>query len=604
MFSFIFSVTMASSSHSRMSVLDPSFPDFVRKTLEELEEGEEGSDANDLDDENDPSYNSEHETASEQTHDSSESDKLERNKQRGESSSFYGRNRYKWSALEPQRNVKTPAHNLIIKVPTLKGPASRLGDSCSPLEAWECLFTRDMLEEIVNHTNVKISSYRSKFSDQQRTELRDMNVNELRALFGLLYFSAIFKSNHENLESMFATDGTGRDIFRATLSMKRVLILLYCLRFDDITSRDERKKNDPAAAISWIFNRMVYNSQASYNICSHACVDEMLVGFRGRCAFRVYMASKPAKYGLKIMILADAQTNYLLNAYLYTGKDSDGFGLTQEEKKFQKPTQSVLRLAKPIYGTNRNITADNYFGSIELVSELKERKLTYVGTLRKNKKEIPPEFQPSKRRAVGSTLYGFTNDRTLISYVPKKGKAVILISSMHHSKSTDPKTGKPEIISFYNSTKGGVDSLDQKCATYNTGRRTRRWPLAVFYAVLNIAGVNSYVIHTSCKKYIPIPRFAFIKTLARQLTEPYLNERLMNGRLSKELRITISGILKKPLPKSQISTLDSKRKRCALCPRASEKKTNQYCTCCSRPVCQTCRSVVCKECGEENAGDY
>lgn len=76
MFSFIFSVTMASSSHSCMSVLDPSFPDLVRKTLEE---GEEDSDANDLHGENDPVYNSEHETAIEQSHDSSESVKLEIN---------------------------------------------------------------------------------------------------------------------------------------------------------------------------------------------------------------------------------------------------------------------------------------------------------------------------------------------------------------------------------------------------------------------------------------------------------------------------------------------------------------------------------------------
>lgn len=57
----------------------------------------------------------------------------------------------------------------------------------------------------------------------------------------------------------------------------------------------------------------------------------MLVGFHRRCTLKVYMASKLAKYGLKIMILAYAQTNYLVNAYLYTGKDSGGFGLTPGE---------------------------------------------------------------------------------------------------------------------------------------------------------------------------------------------------------------------------------------------------------------------------------
>lgn len=93
------------------------------------------------------------------------------------------------------------------------------------------VFVYQRCQKKLSHTNVTISSYQSKFSDQQCTDLRDMDINELRALFGLLHFCAIFKSNHENLVSMFATDNTGREIFRAILVMKTVLIFLYCLRF-------------------------------------------------------------------------------------------------------------------------------------------------------------------------------------------------------------------------------------------------------------------------------------------------------------------------------------------------------------------------------------
>lgn len=68
---------------------------------------------------------------------------------------------------------------------------------------------------------------------------------------------------------------------------------------------------------------------------------------------------------------------------------------------------------------------------------------------KKNKREIPKDFVASKLRVVGSTLYGFTNQMTLISYVTKKDKAVCLVSSMHHCESTDENTGKPEIIAYY-----------------------------------------------------------------------------------------------------------------------------------------------------------
>ncbi|KAJ4451676.1 hypothetical protein ANN_03146 [Periplaneta americana] len=153
-----------------------------------------------------------------------------------DSLNLYGKNACKWSATEPNRNRRTPAHNIVMKVPTLKGKAKNLGNSCNPLQAWECLFTDDIITEIVIHTNEKISSYRANFSDTTRAELRDTNAVELRALFGFLYYTAVFKSNHESLESMFATDGTGRDIFRAILPVRRTYISIYSLRFDDFAT--------------------------------------------------------------------------------------------------------------------------------------------------------------------------------------------------------------------------------------------------------------------------------------------------------------------------------------------------------------------------------
>lgn len=138
-------------------------------------------------------------------------------------------------------------------------------------------------------------------------------------------------------------------------------------------------------------------------------------------------------------------------------------------------------MCKPIENTNRNVTGDNYFTSIECVDALGDRSLTYVGTLKKNKREIPPEFLASPERRCGSTLYGFAGTTTLLSAVPKRNKAVILVSSMHHSIETGERKNKPEIVCYYNKTKAGVDLLDMKCAIYSSSRRTRRWPLAVFF---------------------------------------------------------------------------------------------------------------------------
>lgn len=61
------------------------------------------------------------------------------------------------------------------------------------------------------------------------------------------------------------------------------------------------------------------------------------------------------------------------------------------------------------------------FTSIPLAIDLLgNHRLTCVGTLRRNKVEIPPQFLGNKIRPQYSTLFGFTNKMTLGSYVPKK----------------------------------------------------------------------------------------------------------------------------------------------------------------------------------------
>lgn len=100
----------------------------------------------------------------------------------------------------------------------------------------------------------------------------------------------------------------------------------------------------------------------------------MLIAFRGRCSFRMYISSKPAKYGIKVFNLYDARTAYTSNLEVYLGEQLDG-----PYKLSNKPEDVVKRLCVPNYNSNRNITIDNWFGSYNLaVSMLKDHKLTIL----------------------------------------------------------------------------------------------------------------------------------------------------------------------------------------------------------------------------------
>lgn len=123
---------------------------------------------------------------------------------------------------------------------------------------------------------------------------------------------------------------------------------------------------------------------------------------------------------------------------------------------------------------------------------LLENKITLTGTLRKNKREIPPEFLPYRKK-------------------------------------------RPEIITFYNSTKGGVDTCDQLCSNYNVGRRTKRWPLAIFNHFINVSAVNSYIIFKSNTKE-KIKRRIFLKNLAKSLTLDHIIRRGNDLHILRSLR--------------------------------------------------------------------
>lgn len=175
----------------------------------------------------------------------------------------------------------------------------------------------------------------------------------------------------------------------------------------------------------------------------------------------------------------------------------------QPDGPFQRDTiaKSVVeRLSQHIYGSNRNVTTDNWFTSIELAESLKTNKLTFLGTIRKNKRQLPSD-------------------------ISKKGKNVLLLSTMHHGDDINCRNNKSEMIMAYNETKGGVDKL---CAQYNCARATRRWP---FYSVLNVVGINAFVIYNGNNPESRIPRKKFLLNLSMALMNDYQKERAVSTNL-------------------------------------------------------------------------
>jgi len=93
-----------------------------------------------------------------------------------------------------------------------------------------------------------------------------------------------------------------------------------------------------------------------------------------------------------------------------------------------------------------------------------------------------------KDKLVFSSTFAFTENTSMVSYIPKKNSCVILQSKLHNKKDVTSDIDKmPRIFLDNNKTKGGVDSVDKKITCYTCKRKTNMWPVVMFSNILDIS---------------------------------------------------------------------------------------------------------------------
>jgi hypothetical protein len=174
---------------------------------------------------------------------------------------------------------------------------------------------------------------------------------------------------------------------------------------------------------------------------------------------------------------------------------------------------------------------------------------------------------------------------------------------MHpNSNDIDSTTGdakKPEIISFYNVTKGGIDTVDKMCGTYTLGRKCKRWPLVIFFRILDIAGINSQVIFVSNNPDTKIVRRLFLRGLGLELLKPQVAKRVTTKNVPRSIRL--EAVRYDDIPAEILQQSSSKNRssgRCIVCPRKKDKKTKCSCYKCDKFICQNHMKLICDSCLE------
>jgi hypothetical protein len=220
--------------------------------------------------------------------------------------------------------------------------------------------------------------------------------------------------------------------------------------------------------------------------------------------------------------------------------DDDGFSykfeiFTGQEnwEKFRLPNEPdlgaisnvVVRLTRNVpQNKNHKLYCDNYYTTIPLFEFLYQKGILALGTVRCNR--IPncelPNDKYIKNLKRGTSVdkvssYGFA---PLSLVLWKDNKVVTLLSTYcgkdpisvvkRYVKKMKTQIGVdcPFLIKEYNRHMGGVDLLDSHIGRYKIKIKSRKWYMRIFYHLLDMTVVNSWILYKRvCKAKDIAPKF-------------------------------------------------------------------------------------------------
>lgn len=440
-----------------------------------------------------------------------------------------------------------------------------------PKNAWQLLFTDDLLELIVTSTNENIVR-------NENVNAVATNVSEIKTLIGILYLHGIMRPTHQKCVDLWHTE-CGVPCIRNAMKYERFKFLIQNLSFDK-EDDDSIIQFDIMKRMRKVFEIFAMNCRTAHEIENIVVIDEIIVPVYGPCPFRYDIDKKPLKCGIKMVLLVDSSTFYMSNLDVIT---DPYFGAEEIAKK----------LVQHLAGTGRIIVMDSWFTSSTLIEQLKnEYQLFSIAALSPKSDWIPPIFL-SQYRKCRTFMSGFIDHEvSLTSYVNTSSRSINVLTN-------EPRfyrkghVNQTTVVSVYKKNQSAVEVVDVLMNYYTTMQHTNDWTLSLFFTLLNIASVNAQVLWSSQNSSVAQRRL-FIKELALSLLvleeRPSISQIKMSDITVSRQSLSMLRELTQPYYKN--------RRRCRICVKTTkrDRRTKQFCMKCGQPHCKEHSVSVCSMC--------
>jgi hypothetical protein len=471
------------------------------------------------------------------------------------------------------------------------------GVANSPIKAWRLIFTAGILEGIVKHTN--------SYGERYAKDWTPIGKKDLTDFIAVLFVMSIQKrkdkpsnwfSESPTLESKVAKRiTTGRQF-------GRMLRYLHCCDPDE-DGMNEDGEYDPSYKVMELKKELEKRWSAVFIPNQELSLDETLLRAFGRMKFKVRIISKAARYGIKLYVITDARTSFVMGVLVYTGKFTYSDSRTESTKK---TVQVVQQLCEPFRGSYRTIYVDRFYSSVDLLRELEDMQLYTTGTILSNR--IPSNLSIAKNSKKFKELNRGDAVNTVLNYRTLKGekkdaglvawKDRNMVYCLTNDTSTIPMDDcrrrgqggiitiqRPEVIAKYNQFMGGVDVADMRRLHCNsTIMGQNRWWLKLFFYLLDVGTSNALVVYNEAMKGKRQPyNIADFKNK--------VVEALVGAKLKDVVDNTVA------VEHAMINIPDGARQRCSYCSLMGEQcRTRFMCEGCGVPYCSIGSGKTGKDC--------
>ena len=132
-----------------------------------------------------------------------------------------------------------------------------------------------------------------------------------------------------------------------------------------------------------------------------------------------------------------------------------------------------------------------------------------------------------------------------------------------------------------------MDTVDQMCSVHNCARITNRWPMVVFYHMMNCASINAYVLYRLLHPDLQgeaRSRHDFLEELIFSLTRPQIELRRAHPEQLRQHTVDAMKLVGMPSIFNRVQRVPGVRLpqyRCQFCPRGDRSKTTRLCNECA-----------------------